>query len=138
MAIARAMDAKLYYNSTSMADALTVVALNVQDVMSNLDANEADASTRDHKFELGVATLLKMTVDVTILDVPGDAFLAAVEACFLGTGTLAIWAKDKVSGKGPKFDAMVAKFTRNEKLKNVIAFDVTLKPTLTANDPTYA
>lgn len=128
----RGMDAKLYYGVA--AGALTALdeATNVKDVTLNLDAGEADVTTRGNSgWRATIATLKDCSVDFEMLWLPADPAFAAIRDAYLTNGLieLAVLTGGKtVSGsEGIKGSFSISSFSRSEPLEEGVSVSVTAK-----------
>ena len=127
-------DAKLYYGAEGAAIGALVELDNVGDVTVNLEAGEADVTTRANGgWEGTAATLRKCTIDFEMVWKPADAAFTALKAAFLASTLVEIAAldQDKAVGgaQGPKGSFSVTGFSRNEALTEAIRVSVSVKLT---------
>ena len=105
---------------------------NVRDVTLNLEAGEADITTRGNSgWRATAPTLRECTVEFQMVWRPGDAVFDAIKTAFLTAATVALAVLDQkvaVSGaQGPLGDFAITNFSRNESLEEAIVADVTAK-----------
>jgi TP901-1 family phage major tail protein len=126
------MNAKIYQGATGAAlGALTEMG-NVRDVTLNLEAGEADITTRANSgWRATAPTLRECTAEFEMVWQPGDAGFNAVKNAFLTSGTLELAILDQektVAGaQGPKGSFSITSFSRNEALEEAITVSVTAK-----------
>jgi len=132
------MNAKVYHGTAgSDLSSLTEVG-NVKDVTLNLEAGEADVTTRANQgWRATAPTLRECTAEFEMLWKPGDAAFEAIKTAFLTSGTirLAVLTGEKsaddvtaVTGsEGPLADFSITNFSRNEPLEEGVTVSVTAK-----------
>ncbi len=126
------MNAKIYQGAAG-ADLATVTEMsNVKDVTLNLEAGEADVTTRGNQgWRATVATLRECSVEFEMLWNPGDAGFEAIKTAFLSAGTLrlAVLTGEKATSgtEGPLGDFSITNFSRNEPLEEGVTVSVTAK-----------
>ena len=119
-------DAKLYYG---VAGAMATTELtNVRNVTLNLEAGEADVTTRANSgWRATAATLRECTVDFEMVWKPADAGFSAVKTAYLTGGLIALKILDQAGGEGPDADFSITSFSRSEELEEAIKVSVTAK-----------
>ena len=141
MGVKLGFEAKLYLCAAGIGGTPAWTELkNVKDVTLNIEASEADVTTRangGHKAVVG--GLKEATVEFEMpFDPDADGF-AEIEAAFIDRTAvgLAVMSGDiTASGsKGLWADCAILKFDRNEKLDEAITVSVTAKPTYSDNPP---
>jgi len=126
------MNAKIYQGAADAAlNTLTEMG-NVKDVTLNLEAGEADVTTRANQgWRATAPTLRECTAEFEMLWKPGDTGFDAVKTAFLSAGTirLAVLTGDRsASGsEGPLGDFSITNFSRNEPLEEGVTVSVTAK-----------
>ena len=127
------MNAGLYQGAAGVTDPATMTEVdNVRDVTLNLEAGEADITTRGNSgWRATAPTLRECSVEFQMVWRPGDTVFDAIKAAFLAAGTVALAVLDQkatVSGaQGPLGDFAITNFSRNESLEEAIVADVTAK-----------
>jgi len=126
------MDAKIYQGTAAAALGALTEMDNARDVTLNLEAGEADITTRANSgWRATAPTLRGCTVDFEMVWKPGDAGFDAVKAAFLANDTLelAILDQDRATSgaQGPKGSFSITSFSRNEALEEAIKVSVTAK-----------
>ncbi|MBK9128180.1 MAG: hypothetical protein IPM13_10310 [Phycisphaerales bacterium] len=120
------MDAKLYYGTAGSA-ANTLMG-NVRNVTLNLEAGEADVTTRANSgWRATAPTLRECSVEFEMVWDPDDAGFTAIKTAFLTNGLVALKVLDKLNGQGPDGDFAITSFTRSEDLEEAITVSVTAK-----------
>ena len=126
------MNAKIYQGAAGAAlSALTEMG-NVKDVTLNLEAGEADVTTRANQgWRATAPTLRECSAEFEMLWKPGDAGFDAVKTAFLTAGTLrlAVLTGDRAASgtEGPLGDFSITNFSRNEPLEEGVTVNVTAK-----------
>jgi len=127
------MNAGLYQGAAGVTDPATMTEVdNVRDVTLNLEAGEADITTRGNSgWRATAPTLRECSVEFQMVWNPSDAVFTAIKNAFLGASTVALAILDQlrtVSGaQGPLGDFAITNFSRNEALEEAIVADVTAK-----------
>jgi TP901-1 family phage major tail protein len=126
------MNAKIYQGTAGDALATLTEMGNVRDVTLNLEAGEADITTRANSgWRATAPTLRECTAEFEMVWNPGDAGFDAVKNAFLTSSTLelAILDQDKATtgAQGPKGSFSITSFSRNEALEEAITVSVTAK-----------
>jgi len=120
------MNAKLYYG-TAGGPANTEMT-NVRNVTLNLEAGEADVTTRANSgWRATAPTLRECSVDFEMIWDPSDAGFAAVKNAYLTNGLIALKVLDRANGQGPDGDFSITSFSRSEELEEAITVSVTAK-----------
>ena len=126
------MNAKIYQGPSGTDLASLTEMSNVKDGTLNLEAGEADVTTRANQgWRATAPTLRECTVEFQMVWKPGDAVFDAIKTAFLTSGTVALAVLDQkvgISGaQGPLGDFSITNFSRNEALEEAIVADVTAK-----------
>jgi len=126
------MNAKIYQGAAGAALGTLAEMGNVRDVTLNLEAGEADITTRANSgWRATAPTLRECTAEFEMVWKPGDAGFNAVKTAFLTSATLelAILDQDKAiaGAQGPKGSFSITSFSRNEALEEAITVSVTAK-----------
>ncbi|MCC7409957.1 MAG: hypothetical protein IT442_17960 [Phycisphaeraceae bacterium] len=120
------MNAKLYHG-TAGATAATELT-NVRNVTLNLEAGEADVTTRANSgWRATAPTLRECTCEFEMVWDPADAGFTAIKNAFLTAGLVALKILDQAGGQGPDGDFSITSFSRNEQLEEAITVSVTAK-----------
>ncbi len=126
------MNAKVYQGATGGELAALTEVDNVKDVTLNLEAGEADVTTRGNQgWRATAPTLRECTAEFEMLCRPGETAYEAVKTAYLSSSTirLAVLTGDKeTSGtEGPLGDFSITNFSRNEPLEEGVTVSVTAK-----------
>jgi len=126
------MNAKIYQGTSGGALAMLTEMGNVKDVTLNLEAGEADVTTRSNQgWRATAPTLRECTAEFEMLWKPGDTGFDAVKQAFLTAGTLRLavltGAKDAAGSEGPMGDFSITNFSRSEPLEEGVTVSVTAK-----------
>jgi hypothetical protein len=131
------MEAKLYFGAASDTPAtlnpssLTELG-NVTDVTLNMEAGEADVTTRANSgWRATAPTLRECTLEFEMVWKPGDAGFEAIKTAYLGSDEIAFAALTEahaVAGsEGPVGNFSITNFSRSEPLEEGIKVSVTAK-----------
>ena len=105
----------------------TVVG-NVKDVTVNLEAGEADVTTRGNQgWRATAPTLRECNVDFEMQWKPSDAAFSAVKTAFLTSTTVEMEVLDQLDGEGPHGNFSITNFSRSEPLEEALGVSVTAK-----------
>lgn len=126
------MNAKIYHGAAGAELSVLTELSNAKDVTLNLEAGEADITTRANAgWRATAPTLRECTVDFEMVWKPGDAGFEAVKTAFLTSGTieLAVLDQDKTESgaQGPKGSFSITSFSRNEPLEEALTVPVSAK-----------
>jgi TP901-1 family phage major tail protein len=125
-------DAKIY-QGTAGGELVTLTEMaNVRDVTLNLEAGEADVTTRANSgWRATTPTLRECTCEFQMVWKPGDSGFDAIKAAFLGGTTIELaildQARETAGAQGPKGSFSITSFSRNEALEEAITVSVTAK-----------
>jgi hypothetical protein len=129
MAVKLGLDAKLFRNTGTFASATWNEITNVRDVTLNLEAGEADVTTRGNN-----------GWRATVWDSADDDFTSIRDA-FLNKTPIEMAVMDgpmtSPGSQGLRASFMVTSFSRNEPLEEAITVSVTAKPTYSTNPPSW-
>jgi hypothetical protein len=142
MAVKLGLDAKLYRNTGTFASPAWNEIQNVKDVTLNLEAGEADVTTRGNAgWRATVATLKDGSIEFEMVWDTADDDFAAIRDTFLNRGAMEFAVMDgpmNVPGsQGLRATCMVTNFSRNESLEEAITVSVTVKPTFSVTPPSW-
>ncbi len=142
MSVKLGLDAKLYRNTGSFASPTWNEVINVKDLTLNLEAGEADVTTRGNNgWRATVATLKDGSIEFEMVWDTEDLDFAAIRDTFLNRAAMEFAVMDggiAVSGsQGLRATCMVTNFSRNESLEEAITVSVTVKPTYSVNAPVW-
>ena len=134
MTIKLGMEAKLYRNTGTYATPTWVEMLNVKDLTLNLEASEADVTTRGNAgWRATIAALKDGSIEFEMVWDTGDADFTAIKDAFFGNTSIEFAVMDgDVAGSGSqglRATMAITNFSRNEPLEEAITVSVTAKPT---------
>ena len=136
-------EAKLYYKAAGVADPEAWTELdNCKDLTLNLEAGEADVTTRGTKgWRATVTTLLDGGVEFEMVWDTEDEGFTALQTAFFARSAIGLAIMDGdilVAGaQGLHADFAVTNFSRNEPLEEALTVSVTVKPTYSATAPSW-
>ncbi|MGH9174993.1 MAG: phage tail tube protein [Vicinamibacterales bacterium] len=142
MGVKLGLDAKLYRNSGSYASPTWAEVKNVKDVTLNLEAGEADVSTRGNGgWRANIATLKDASLEFEMVWDSADDDFTAVRTAFLANGAVEFAVLDgdilTAGSQGLRATMSITNFSRSEALEEAIGVSVTAKPTYAANPPEW-
>lgn len=142
MSIKLGMDAKLYRNTGTFASPTWNIIPNVKDLTLNLETGEADVTTRGNNgWRATVATLKDASIEFEMVWDTEDDDFTALRNAFLNNTAIELAVLDGLvatsGSQGLRATCMVTSFTRNEPLEEAITVNVTVKPTYSANAPSW-
>ena len=125
-------DAKIYQGAAGGALGTLTEMSNVKDVTLNLEAGEADITTRANSgWRATAPTLRECTCEFEMVWKPGDTGFDAIKAAFLGGTAIELavldQARETTGAQGPKGSFSITSFSRNEALEEAITVSVTAK-----------
>jgi len=136
------IDAKLYRNTGSHAAPSWNEVSNVRDVTLNLEAAEADVTTRANAgWRATVASLRDASVEFEMVWDTADEDFNAFRDAYLNGTTIEVAVLDgdlETSGtQGLRATVAVMSFSRSEPLEEGVTLSVTIKPTYADNAPEW-
>jgi hypothetical protein len=142
MAVKLGLDAKLYRNTGTYAAPVWNEVKNVKDVTLNLEAGEADVTTRGNAgWRATVATLKDASIEFEMVWDSADDDFAAIRDAFLNRTPIELAVMDgditTTGSQGLRASCIVTNFSRNEALEEAITVSVTVKPTYADNAPSW-
>ena len=142
MGIKLGMEAKLYRNTGTYAAPTWVELTNVKDLTLNLEAGEADVTTRGNAgWRATVATLKDGSIEFEMVwDTTDTNFTAIQSAFFNGTDIeFAVMDGDITSSgsQGLRATMSITNFSRSEALEEALMVSVNAKPTYAVNAPEW-
>ena len=142
MTIKLGMEAKLYRNTGTYAAPTWVEMTNVKDVTLNLEAGEADVTTRGNAgWRATIAALKDGSIEFEMVWDTADADFTAIQQAFFGNTDLefAVMDGDVASSgsQGLRATMAITNFSRSEALEEAIGVSVTAKPTYADNPPEW-
>lgn len=142
MGVKLGLDAKLYRNTGDYGAPTWAEVKNVKDVTLNLEAGEADVSTRGNGgWRANIATLKDASLEFEMVWDTADADFTALRTAFLANGAVEFAVMDgdieTAGSQGLRALMAITNFSRSEPLEEAISVSVTAKPTYAANPPTW-
>ena len=135
MAIKLGMEAVLKYK---VGAATWTELKNVKDLTLNLEAGEADVTTRANSgWRATVATLKEASVEFEMVWDTGDAGFAAIKNAFFNNDPIGLQILDAAAGQGLQADFSITNFSRSEALEEAITVSVTAKVTYSTTAPSW-
>ena len=125
-------DAKIYQGAAGGALGTLTEMSNVKDVTLNLEAGEADITTRANGgWRATAPTLRECSCEFEMVWNPADPGFGAIKAAFLAGTTIELavldQARETTGAQGPKGSFSITSFSRNEALEEAITVSVTAK-----------
>ena len=139
MAIKLGMEAALKYKVGGQGGAGAWTALgNTRDVTLNLEAGEADVTTRaNNGWRATVATLKEASVEFEMVWDTADAGFTAIKNAFFNNDPIGLQILDDAAGQGLQADFSITNFSRSEALEEAITVSVTAKVTYSTTAPSW-
>lgn len=141
MAIKLGMQAKLYFKTGGVGGGGAWTEMtNVKDVTLNLEAGEADVTTRaNNGWRATIATLRDGSVEWEMVWDTADAGFTAIKNAYFNGAIigLSVMDGDIASGQGLQADFSITNFSRSEPLEEAMTVSVTAKPTYSTSAPTW-
>ena len=142
MGVKLGMDAKLYRNTGSYASPVWNEVKNVKDVTLNLEAGEADVTTRGNAgWRANIATLKDASLEFEMVWDTADDDFTAIRTAFLTNAAIEFAVLDgpvATSGsQGLRATMSITNFSRSEALEEAITVSVTAKVTYSATAPSW-
>jgi hypothetical protein len=136
------MEAKLYRNTGSFAAPTWVEMTNVKDLTLNLEAAEADVTTRGNAgWRATIAALKDGSIEFEMVWDPADAGFTAIQDAYFNNTTVEFAVMDgdvtSTGTQGLRATMSITKLTRSEPLEQAITVSVTAKPTYSDNAPEW-
>ncbi len=111
---------------------------NVRDVTLNLEAAEADLTTRGNQgWRANVATLKSATIEFEMVWDTADAGFTAIRNAYLNNAIIGFQVLDDTGGEGLQADFMISSFSRSEPLEEGITVSVSAKVAYSATPPSW-
>jgi len=142
MGVRLGMEAKLYRNSGNYSTPTWVEMPNVKDLTLNLEAGEADVTTRGNNgWRATVATLKDGSIEFEMVWDTADTGFTAIQQAYFGNAPIEFAVMDggiTASGsQGLRATFSITKFSRNEPLEEAVTVSVTAKPTYAEHAPEW-
>ena len=142
MGVKLGLDAKLYRNTGAYASPSWNEVTNVKDLTLNVEAGEADASTRGNGgWRAILASLKDGSIEFEMVWDTADAGFTAIKDAFFNNTPLEFAALDgdvaTAGSQGLRATMAITNFSRNEPLEEAITVSVTCKPTYAEHSPEW-
>jgi len=144
MGIKLGAQCKIYRNSGQWETPAWSALKRVKDNTLTQEAGEIDVSTRDSLYELYAGGMISATVEFQLQfddGVEATADREALRAAFHSRTPIELAILDDdidtAGSEGLHADFAVLRFTRNEALKESVVYDISLRPTLSENEPEW-
>ena len=142
MSVKLGMDAKLFRNTGTYETPTWTEVTNVRDVTLNLEAGEADVTTRGNAgWRANIATLRDASLEFEMVWDAADDDFTEIRTAFLTNGSVEFAVMDgdiAASGsQGLRATMSITNFSRSEPLEEAITVSVTAKPTYSVNPPEW-
>jgi len=136
------MEAKLYRNTGSYESPVWAEVENVKDLALNLEAGEADVTTRANDgWRATIATLKDASVEFGMVWDTEDADFSAIQDAYFDGTSIEFAVMDgrieTEGSEGLRATMAVTAFSRDEPLEEAITVTVTIKPTYADNPPEW-
>ena len=142
MGIKLGLEAKLFRNAGSYDIPDWKEITNVKDLTLNLEAGEADATTRGNNgWRATLATLKDGSIEFEMIWDTADAEFTAIKDAFFNKTPVELAVLDgdvaTTGSQGLRAAMAITNFSRNEPLEEAISVSVTAKPTYSDNPPAW-
>lgn len=142
MGVKLGLDAKLYRNTGTHGSPTWNEVTNVKDLTLNLEAGEADVSTRGNGgWRANIATLKDASLEFEMVWDTADDDFTAIRTAFLTNGSIEFAVLDGAStvagSQGLRALMAITNFSRSEPLEEAISVSVTAKPTYSEDPPEW-
>ncbi len=141
MGVRLGLEAKLYRNTASGTPTWSEVK-NVKDLTLNLEAGEADVTTRGNAgWRATLAALKDASIEFEMVWDTTDAHFTAIKDAFFGNTAVEFAVMDGditvVGSQGLRAIMSITNFSRSEPLEEAISVNVAAKPTYAATPPSW-
>jgi len=142
MSVKLGLDAKLYRNTGSYATPIWNEVKVVKDVTLNLEAGEADVTSRGNgDWRAIIATLKDASLEFEMVWDTADEDFTAIRTAFFAKSALEFAVMDgpiaTAGSEGLRASMAIINFRRSEPLEEAIKVSVTAKPTYADNPPEW-
>jgi len=142
MSVKLGLDAKLYRNTGSYATPAWNEVKVVKDVTLNLEAGEADVTSRGNGgWRAIIATLKDASLEFEMVWDTADEDFTAIRTAFFAKSALEFAVMDgpiaTAGSEGLRASMAIINFSRSEPLEEAIKVSVTAKPTYADNPPEW-
>jgi hypothetical protein len=133
------LSCKLFNNTGTFAVPVWAEITIARDVTLNMEAGEAEASSRANTFREYLQALKDAGIEFDMLFDGADVQFGLIKDAYFDNTTLDLLALDGASAtsgnSGLRMVCVVTGFTRNEPLEEAVTVAVTVKPTPNADSP---
>jgi hypothetical protein len=130
------LEGKLYYGDAGATASNELK--NAKDVTLNLEASEADVTTRGNNgWRATVAALKDASIEWSMVWDSADAGFNAIKNAYLNGTPIALAVLDGADGEGLDADFAIISFSREEPLEDAMSVSVTAKPTYSTRAPQW-
>ena len=142
MGVRLGLDAKLFRNAASYDTPDWQELKNVKDLTLNVEAGEADASTRGNGgWRAILASLKDGSIEFEMVWDTADAGFTAIKDAFFNNTPIEFAALDgdvaTAGSQGLRATMAITNFSRNEPLEEAITVSITAKPTYSEHPPEW-
>ena len=142
MGVRLGLEAKLYRNTGTSGSPTWTEMTNVKDLTLNLEASEADVTTRGNAgWRATLAALKDASIEFEMVWDTADAAFTAIKDAFFGSTSVEFAVMDgdieTAGSQGLRAVMSVTNFSRSEPLEEAISVSVTAKPTYATTAPTW-
>ena len=142
MSVRLGLDAKLYRNTGSGGTPTWEEMTNVRDLTLNIEASEADVTTRGNAgWRATLAALKDGSIEFEMVWDTQDAGFTAIRQAFFGNTGIEFAVMDGditvVGSQGLRALMAITNFSRSEPLEEAITVSVTAKPTYSETPPSW-
>jgi hypothetical protein len=135
------LECKLYYNTGTYASPTWVEIVNARDVTIPLTKGEADTSRRGSTWRTRRGTLKDASIDFQIVQKDGDATFTALLNSYINGTPIELLALNgattDTAAEGLRATCEVFNFQDAQALESAVVYDVSAKPTTSANPPAW-
>jgi predicted secreted protein len=134
------LECKLFRNTGTYESPVWDEITNTKDVTLNLEAGEADVTTRNNNgWRATLAALKDGSVDFQMVWDTDDADFTAIRQAWFNDASIefAILDGAAATGQGLRATMRVLNFSISQPLEEAVTVDVTIKPTYAANAPEW-
>jgi len=142
MAIRLGLDARLYRNTGSPGSLLWVLVENVRDLTLNLEAGEADVTTRGNDaWRASLGTIKDASIEFEMVWDTEDFHFVVLKDAFFSGEPVELLVMDGEAGspesQGLQAMCQIMGFTRSEALEEAMTVSITAKPTYSGTPPAW-
>ena len=142
MSVRLGLEAKLFRNTAVPPTTTWGEVKNVRDLTLNIEAGEADVTTRGNNGWRAILAALKDgSIEFEMVWDTADADFTAVKDAFFGNTPIEFAVMDgdiaTAGSQGLRATMAITNFSRSEPLEEAITVSVTAKPTYSATPPSW-